>query len=113
MDLDANMAVNYSEFLAATLDINSIVKENEGSLLRVFNQFDMDGSGEITKQDLKLAFTKFGKKLSNQEMDDLMAAHDEDKDGTISFEEFKKMMLQEGDIADKIDAENENCLKES
>jgi Ca2+-binding EF-hand superfamily protein len=35
----------------------------------MFNTFDIQGSGQITKENIKDAFTKFGKELSDDEVD--------------------------------------------
>ena len=95
--MKGNYAVNYSEYLAATIDINTIVKANDGKILRVFNQFDVDATGEITRDNLKMAFTKFGKQLSDEEIDTYMELHDTNKDGSIGLEEFKRMLLMQDD----------------
>lgn len=53
--------INYSEFLAATLDTKLIF--NDAKLRAVFSMFDADGRGEISKEDLHFAFEKLGQEL--------------------------------------------------
>ena len=43
VDYAANNKINYTEFLAATMDMSSFLDENK--LLSVFKQFDTDSSG--------------------------------------------------------------------
>jgi Ca2+-binding EF-hand superfamily protein len=35
----------------------------------MFATFDLDGSGEITKDNIKKAFSKFGREISDEEID--------------------------------------------
>lgn len=44
-DTDGSGDINYTEFIAATLDANIFM--NEGYLRQAFNMFDKDGSGKI------------------------------------------------------------------
>ena len=50
--------INYSEFLAATLNMKSFFKETK--LRAVFSMFDTDGNGTIDGKNLKVAFRKLG-----------------------------------------------------
>lgn len=50
-----------------------------------FSALDRDNKGFITQKD----FRKLTKKLSDQELNDLMSKLDANKDGQLSFEEFK------------------------
>lgn len=46
VDYLGNGKINYSEFLAATVDVHNIL--NEETLKEIFSLFDVDGSGSIT-----------------------------------------------------------------
>ena len=54
IDYEGNNKINYSEFLAATIETKKILDENK--LLLLFQEFDVDNSGSITKENLKEKF---------------------------------------------------------
>jgi len=54
MDYAGNGKINYSEFLAATLDVKTFL--NDTRLRAIFQQFDTDNSGFITEENLYYAF---------------------------------------------------------
>ena len=43
VDYDLNTQINYSEFIAATIDLNKVLTKEK--LQAIFNQFDVDHSG--------------------------------------------------------------------
>lgn len=53
--------INYSEFLAATIDVRKILTESR--LNAVFHQFDTDSSGKITKENIYFAMQKLGREV--------------------------------------------------
>jgi calmodulin len=55
-------------------------------LLHAFMVFDRDRSGHISKDELKQVMKSLGEKLSDAEIDEMMAQADEDKSGTIDCE---------------------------
>ncbi|KPP69214.1 calcium binding protein 5a-like [Scleropages formosus] len=60
------------------------------------HQFDMDGDGAITTEELRLAMNKLlGEQMSRREIDDVVREVDNNKDGTVDFEEFVKMMSRD------------------
>lgn len=73
----------------------------------VFKYFDVDNSNEITSDNLKEAMMRYGKNLSEAEVEEMIAAHDLTKNKRLNFEEFKEMMLQENKI-EKISLPDEN-----
>ena len=58
MDNQDSKTLNYSEFLAATLDWQNFL--TEARLKVVFNQLDTDKSGKITADNVIFAMQKFG-----------------------------------------------------
>ena len=58
----------------------------------LFNEIDLDGSGEIDKYEFNEALVKLGVKLKPREIANLVAEVDKDGSGTISFPEFMQMI---------------------
>lgn len=50
VDYFGNGKINYTEFLVATLDLKIILDNNK--LKAVFQQFDSDNTGQITKDNI-------------------------------------------------------------
>lgn len=59
----------------------------------IFKSFDVDDNNSIDASNIKNAFTKLGKSISDDEIKVIMAQHDTDKDGVISLTEFESMLL--------------------
>ncbi|KAL8162434.1 hypothetical protein V2J09_013923 [Rumex salicifolius] len=87
-DIDHNGTIDYGEFLAATLHMNKI--EREENLVAAFSYFDKDGSGYITVDELQQACREFG--LEEVHLEDIVREVDEDNDGRIDYGEFAAMM---------------------
>jgi Ca2+-binding EF-hand superfamily protein len=57
-DIDNSGTIDYGEFIAATLHLNKV--EREDHLFAAFQYFDKDGSGYITADELQQACDEFG-----------------------------------------------------
>jgi Ca2+-binding EF-hand superfamily protein len=82
--------------LAATLDVKAFL--NEDKLNAIFNQFDTDGSGYISRENIVTALTKMGHEITQEELDDSMKKHDIEKNGVITRDEFKALFLDTSDL---------------
>ena len=91
MDYHGNKMINYSEFLAATIDIRNFLTESR--LKAVFNQFDTDSSGKITRENIYLAMQKLGREVPMEEIESIILKHDQTGDGCLSFDEFKNIFF--------------------
>ena len=91
MDYHGNKMINYSEFLAATIDIRNFLTESR--LKAVFHQFDTDSSGKITKENIYLAMQKLGREVPMEEIEKIISKHDRTGDGCLSFDEFKMIFF--------------------
>lgn len=57
------------------------------TLLLLANQFDMDGDGEITTEELRSAMIKLmGEHMTRREIDTIVKEADDNGDGTVDFE---------------------------
>ena len=88
MDGDSKGYINYEEFLRAALGRKQILTDE--NLNYAFNYFDPDGNGFIKKKKIKAIF---GNKIDNETFQNLFDEIDLDKDGKISFKDFKSMLL--------------------
>ncbi|PIA47248.1 hypothetical protein AQUCO_01400140v1 [Aquilegia coerulea] len=87
-DIDNSGSLDYGEFLAATVHLNKL--EREENLVSAFSFFDKDGSGYITIDELQQACREFG--LSDVHLDEMVKEIDQDNDGQIDYSEFAAMM---------------------
>lgn len=91
IDNDDNGLINYSEFIAATINVRKYLTKPRIEAL--FKSFDVDDNDEIDATNLKNAFTKLGKAISDEDVRTIMQEHDVNKDGKISLQEFEQMLL--------------------
>ena len=74
-DFNKTGEINYSEFMAATVDKKKAL--TKANLQFAFHHFDVDNEGYITKTDLKEVFRRQGKQLSDKFIDDMIrTAHE-------------------------------------
>merc|ERR1719238_1729049 len=95
VDSDGSGVIDYTEFLAATLDKRTYLKEDV--CWSAFRVFDRNGDGKISQDELKAVLGDdsvtgtLGKGLVEQ----LMGEVDGNGDGVIDFEEFMAMMKKQ------------------
>lgn len=82
VDYMGNKKINYTEFLVATMDVQNFLDEQKFNAL--FQQFDTDGSGNITAENIVSAMQKLGHEITQEELENIMDQHDLAKDGVIS-----------------------------
>ena len=90
IDVDKNGKIDYTEFIAATIEEANYNKKER--LLEAFQNFDKDGNGQISKSEL-LETLKAGK-CQEKEVEKFIKAVDKDGNGKISFEEFMELMKE-------------------
>ncbi|XP_036445793.1 calcium-binding protein 5b [Colossoma macropomum] len=65
-------------------------------LKEAFKEFDIDGDGAITIDELRHAMQKLlGETTNRKEIEDVVREADNNGDGTVDFEEFVKMMSRD------------------
>lgn len=110
MDYAGNGKINYSEFLAATVELKKVLTYDR--LWALFKYFDTDNSGYITPANLREAFAKSGKMLSKEEMSQILELHDLEKNGVLSFDEFRQIFFTK-ESKDMLPQNPANPLRES
>lgn len=97
IDTDGSGSVDYTEFLASSLDRQRYTQE--AVLWKAFKSFDVDGSGAISSSELHQVLNQesVGKimKKTVDELEALVIEVDLDGDGEIDFDEFLQMMRAE------------------
>jgi len=84
VDVNESGSIDYTEFLAATLEAHGSVEEER--IREAFQVFDRTNTGDITKEDLRKIL---GKDADPRYVESLIDEADANKDGKISFSEFK------------------------
>ena len=90
IDTDNSGNIDYTEFIAASLDKNIYLQENK--LYEAFKLFDVDGSGKISKDEIAYIL---GTEKKSKEIEKLFKKYDTNNDGEIDFKEFVNMMKEE------------------
>jgi calcium-dependent protein kinase len=88
IDTDGSGVINYTEFIAATIDQNVYLKEER--LYEAFKMFDKDGSGKISIDEVKLIM----KEDDDAKIKEIIKKYDLNNDGEIDYAEFLNMMTK-------------------
>ncbi len=64
------------------------LQPNESELRKCFLKVDADGSGKLSKQEIKSFFEKHGHQISDKDIDDAICFADTNKDGQVDLSEF-------------------------
>lgn len=92
IDTDGSGTINYTEFIAATIEKNIYMKEDK--LFAAFRMFDQDGSGKISADELRkvLGSDPNYSNVDKKYWDDMIKENDQNGDGLIDYNEFIDMM---------------------
>lgn len=93
-DYDHSGKINYTEFVAGTLDVHSQVEEDV--CRSVFDSFDSNGDGVLTPDELAhvLAEGEVTEVIGEMNVEELLKEADTDGDGKISFDEFMALVAE-------------------
>ena len=93
-DTDGSGEINYTEFLAATIDANVYLREEY--LRMAFKMFDSDNSGSIEKSEVVqiLAGDQLNSLVTRTAIEKAIDSIDKNGDGKVDFEEFMAMMRE-------------------
>lgn len=71
IDFNGDGEINYSEFLAVTVDRRRAI--TEANMTFAFHHFDIDNTGFITEANLEEAFRREGKHLTHEELTEMLS----------------------------------------
>lgn len=90
MDSNNNGYIDYTEFIAGCLQSYNYLQETH--LKSAFTYFDKDGSGTISKDELRACLQNEDFTMSDELIDSLLNEADKNGDGSIDYNEFLEMM---------------------
>jgi Ca2+-binding EF-hand superfamily protein len=92
VDADGNDNIDFTEFLAL-MSRQMRQSDIEEELRQTFRVFDRDNKGFISAQELRTLLINLGLDSSAQVIRAMIAEGDRDRDGKISFADFKALAL--------------------
>jgi calcium-dependent protein kinase len=90
IDVDNSGQIDYTEWVIATIDKDSLLTEDK--LRTAFNMIDDDGSGTITSHEIRDVICAGNQNIDPVLWDQMVMEVDLDGNGEIDFDEFKVVM---------------------
>ena len=86
--------MEFSEFISmmSRHNLEDSLGISDAVMREAFKQFDVDGNGVITADELRIAMTTLGEPLCKEDVDEMIAEADVNGDGVVDYEEFILMM---------------------
>lgn len=78
-------------------------KQQEAAYREIFDKYDEDKSGTISREELGKIFITLGLDDSRPELNEIFANADDNRTGTIDFSEFLEMMIAASEADDDSD----------
>ena len=91
-DQDGNGVIDFPEFLTMMARKLSDT-DNEEEIVEAFKVFDKNGDGYLSHAEMRHVMGNLGEKLTDEEVEEMVAEADVDGDGSVNYEEFVKMMM--------------------
>lgn len=74
-------------------DFLALINDKYANLKKLFEWIDADKNGFLDRYEIKMAFAMSNKPFTDQDVEKLMDEADTDKDGKISFLEFRSSKM--------------------
>ncbi|CAL8086393.1 unnamed protein product [Calicophoron daubneyi] len=95
VDKNNDGVIDFREFVELMSPVMHHRNDSDDSDLKAaFDFFDKDHDGDITTRELKAVLQSLHLKLTDSEIEEMINEADADKNGTVSFLEFKDMMYK-------------------
>lgn len=91
VDKDLNGLVDFKEFIEL-MDNNCLVQSADKEMEDLFRVFDLNKDGYITEQEISNIMGSLNEKVRKRDIRKMVKVADRNKDGKISFVEFKEMV---------------------
>jgi len=92
-DNDGNNLIDIKEFQKLMSDSSLLKEEKEiEETESLFHIFDLNNDGYITEKELRKTMKNLGEKVKRKDIRKMIKEADANKDGKISFPEFKEML---------------------
>lgn len=85
-DHSGRLTISFEEF--ATLVQSDLLSHEDEQLLERFQLFDVDGSGTISLEELRICIRNHDSLITNTEIESMLKRADSDGDGHIDYHEF-------------------------
>ena len=79
---------------------------NQETLLQLFNIFDTDQSGIITRENIVTALQKMGMEITQEELDKIFINNDPKNTGVLRIEQFKDVLYHSAEYVRYPDVTN-------
>nr|CDS30945.1 EF HAND 1 calcium binding site [Hymenolepis microstoma] len=93
VDINGDGQIAFDEFVECFGAKELTSAPDVTTLQETFRVFDKDNDGYITSAELQTVLQQLGLEVTGNEAADILAEADRDGDGRVTFEEFKKMIL--------------------
>ena len=94
VDEDKNGTIDFQEFLSLMARKMKII-DKEDELLDAFKLLDLDGSGKISKYQLRYIILSTESGLNGNEIEEILKKTDFDEDGNINLNDFIKILMSQ------------------
>jgi len=91
--------INFAEFTCMMLR-KAKDTDIQDEIVDAFKVFDTDGSGFISREELKAVMENLGEAMSADDVEQMITDSDVDGDGRVKYEEFVRMMMSSNATAE-------------
>ena len=93
LDADGNGTIDLGEWITLmTKRVND--KDNRANIQKIFNLYDDERTGYISLANLRRVAQELGENITEEELNELIARADTDRDGLVSEEEFYNIVTR-------------------
>ncbi|OHT01837.1 calmodulin [Tritrichomonas foetus] len=91
-DADGSGTIQFEQFLKL-MSAQKSEGESLEEIIEAFRVFDTDGDGKFSTADMTRILKNLGEPLTQEEIDEIIAQADPQKEGLIDYAAFAKLML--------------------